>query len=589
AGSASATEHAVSWSRQVFHHPASVARASVLADARALTGMMDFYRKVRAPEDPVVHAQYVVLASGLSAAYPGHGAYPPGFDARERPWFALQRQAPGFRWYRPHFDVATGALVFNATLPLFDADGAFLGITGIDVNLPATFSTLTLPAQLSEGSELMQVAALRPPLVETPRLIVLARQRQRLNDSDWRTLPEIETLDLGNATVNATLLDAMLERRNGHLRAQVAGADSFVLYQRFGEAENYVVMVVPVAQATRAAAAAGDYARVATGEHVTRLVIVLLLTSVVVIAVAVDASRHLTRPIEQLRSAVGRLAAGDFDARATVTTGDELQALGEAFDTMVPRLREHARVAKALGVAEEVQQQLLPPGPPTLAGFDIAGQSRYCDQTGGDYFDFIPVDEAGERLTVVIGDVAGHGIGPALLMATTRALLHGGRERAESLAELLGDANRHLADDVTRGHFVTLFVLGLSANEDRVSYAVAGHDPALWYHAAEGATSELSGEGIPLGIDPGWDYAAERTAMLRAGDLLVIGTDGVWETPGPGGERFGKARLRDYVVAHANESAADIAAGLHAELARFRGERPQQDDTTVVVVRRQAG
>jgi len=580
----------VSWAHVSLHASPGLTRDAHAPQARALAAMTDFYNTVREPDDPLLGWHYVVLDSGLSASWPGHGDTPMEFDPRQRPWYAAQRDRPTFRWYRPHRDASTGALLINATLPLLDSTGRFVGLTGLDVDLSSTFALLELPAALQDGSDVLQTAVLRPPLVEAPGVVVLARQRGGEMDSDWHTLPDLVPLDFGAVDTTATVSAAMIAGENGHLRASVDGTDSFVLYQRYGEGFGYVVIVVPVARATHAAIEAARYADEATRTHVVDLLIVVGAVAVLVVIVALSAARHLSRPIEDLERAVERLASGDLGAQVSITTHDELRTLGDAFNGMVPRLKAHARTEESLALAHEVQQQLLPPSPPLLAGYDISGMTRYSEQTGGDYFDFIPfASAAGARTGIIVADVSGHGIGPSLLMATTRALLHGGRDRGYTPGELLSYVNRELSKDMSRGHFVTLFLLALDAADGRLEWASAGHDPATVYRAASTHVAELGADDIPLGIDVEWRYTAHAGAVLAPGDIVIIGTDGIWDSANAHGERYGKARLRDYVARNAARTAQELCSGLEAELHRFREGGAQVDDLTLVIVKRLAG
>ena len=123
-------------------------------------------------------------------------------------------------------------------------------------------------------------------------------------------------------------------------------------------------------------------------------------------------------------TAATRIAGGDLTTRATVRTHDEIHDLAEAFNAMVPKLQEHTQMEHSLRLAKEIQQNLLPDGPPPIAGIDVAGSNTPADQTGGDYFDFLDLSAwKGSTLAVAVGDVTGHGIPAALLMATARSLL----------------------------------------------------------------------------------------------------------------------------------------------------------------------
>lgn len=576
----------VTWDEQVFHLPPSAEPVAARRDAARLAPLIEFFQRVRDPDDELLRWHYVVLDNGLVANYPGHAGYPYDFDPRQRPWYREQQRLPRELWFRPHFDASTGALVSNVTLPLRDRDGNFIGITGIDISLQATFDVLTLPDYLRAGSTLL-LAGVSPPGAGPRRAVVVARQDSSRNDGDWHVLPELQSFSVGNTRATETVERAMFAGEDGKLTTFVDGREHFVLFRRFGAAGAYVVMIVPVADATQAAFAAARAADELTGNHLLLLAVVFTLTAAAVLLIALLTARYLTRPIEHLRHVVGDLAAGDFSARASIGTHDELQSLGEAFNAMVPRLKEHAHVQESLALAREVQQQLLPPAPPHLPGYDIAGCSVYSEQTGGDYFDYIPPATRGTgTLGVVIADVSGHGIGPSLLMATTRALLHGASDRQLPAGELLDYLNCQLADDLSRGHFVTLLLLDVEPCEGALSWASAGHDPALVLRANGTATEELGADDIPLGIDGDWRYSGHDGVRLEPGDLVLLGTDGIWETADANGARFGKGRLLEFLSVHRERPAAEIAARLIDCLNAFRGGLAQADDITLVVIKR---
>ncbi|MGE0484702.1 MAG: SpoIIE family protein phosphatase [Gammaproteobacteria bacterium] len=583
---------AVSWQHASLHVVAGLERGPLLEQARALASLGGFFRLVRDPQDTLLGWQYVALDNGLSASYPGHGDNPPDFDPRTRPWFEDQLRQPGFRWYRPHHDASTAALLINAAAPVRDGDGRVIGVTGIDVDLSSTFALLELPPHLRPGSTVMAVAVVGAPLFDPPRAIVLARQSAAA-EGDWQTLPRLADFALDDAAATANIRAAMVAGADGEVQARVHGEDSFVLYRHFGDAPgyaSYVVMSVPVAAATAEAMAAARDAAGTTRAHLRGLLVLVLAVTVVAALLAFALAHHFTRPIGELLTATERLARGDFDARARIVSRDEIGTLGRAFNDMVPRLKDHARVEEALALAHEVQQQLLPKAPPAVAGYDIAGVTLYSEQTGGDFFDYLDLaTPCGRGRAVVVADVSGHGVGPGLLMATTRALLRGARDRALAPGDLLAQVNRDLVDDVSRGHFVTLFLLVLDAGgEGALQWASAGHDPAMVWKAATRAMTALGADDIPLGIDADWSYASHDGHVLGRGDIVVLGTDGVWDTRRDDGERYGKARLEAYVAAHAERSAADLCRGLERELAAFRGRATQVDDLTLVVIRRTA-
>jgi sigma-B regulation protein RsbU (phosphoserine phosphatase) len=262
--------------------------------------------------------------------------------------------------------------------------------------------------------------------------------------------------------------------------------------------------------------------------------------------------------------------------------------LMQNFNTMVSQLQERMRLKEALGLAMEVQQSLLPREAPRIEGFDITGQSIYCDETGGDYYDFIEFSELGQgRVGVAVGDVAGHGIAPALLMTTVRALLRSRIIQPGNLAQMITDVNRLLCIDTSEsGNFMTLFFMLMDSDNREVQWVRAGHEPALVYDPSTDSFSELYGEGIALGVDETWSFQENRQELWSDSQIVLIGTDGIWETENPQGEGFGKKRLMEIIRQHKNRSSEEIVQAITDALAIHRDTAPQQDDVTMVVIKR---
>jgi len=244
-------------------------------------------------------------------------------------------------------------------------------------------------------------------------------------------------------------------------------------------------------------------------------------------------------------------------------------------------------------VAASVQQGFWPKGAPPLPGFDVAGLSVPCDATGGDYYDYLmrpgTAPETGGCL-VAVGDVTGHGIQAALLMASVRAFFRARLLSPGGPAEIVCDVNRLLAADLgLTGRFMTLFLLELDPARSRLRFVRAGHDPALLYDPALDDFIELGGRGIPLGIDCDWCYEENVLRDLPAGALLACGTDGIWETRDATGEMYGKDRLRRVLRQAADGDAVSVARAVLADLEGFRQGEPQRDDVTLVVVKTAPG
>ena len=244
------------------------------------------------------------------------------------------------------------------------------------------------------------------------------------------------------------------------------------------------------------------------------------------------------------------------------------------------------RIIADLNVAQEVQQSLLPQHPPKDKCFDIAGTSLYCDETGGDYYDYIKLPWLGSNVYgIVVGDVSGHGVSSALLMASVRAYLRGRALQSGSVAEIITDVNRLVsADTMETGQFMTLFFLVIDAQTGRLTWVRAGHHPAFFYSPFEGCCGELGGEGLALGVTGDWEYK-EYNATAKPGEIFILTTDGVWETQNYKGEMFGQNRFKEIIGNNVALAAEGIRESIIEAVVAFQGKTPQDDDITLVVLK----
>ncbi|MEJ2727836.1 MAG: PP2C family protein-serine/threonine phosphatase [Deltaproteobacteria bacterium] len=312
---------------------------------------------------------------------------------------------------------------------------------------------------------------------------------------------------------------------------------------------------------------------------------------IVTLAVAMILSRIFSTgiidPVRQMENAMAKVEKGDLTATVTVNNNDELGALAENFNQMTDGLRDRYRLRQSLDLAKEVQQNLLPAKDPLFAGLDIAGKSIYCDETGGDYFDFFETaGRKAKKYGVVIGDVSEHGIPSALLMASARAFLRQRTALSGSIAEIVGDVNRQLTRDVEdTGRFITLFYLQIDMNNHSLSWVRAGHEPATLYDPAQDRFEALTGKGIALGIDGSWQYIEENRADVTAGQIILLTTDGIWEARNPEGKMFGRQAIYQIIRQNSHAGAANIQNAIFAGLNRFQQGVEPADDITLVVIK----
>ncbi len=245
------------------------------------------------------------------------------------------------------------------------------------------------------------------------------------------------------------------------------------------------------------------------------------------------------------------------------------------------------RMLSALEVAEEVQQNLLPKKIPAISGLDIAAKSIYCNKTGGDFYDFLNVSPPSEsKLNVIVGDVSGHGIAAGLLMTTARALIRSRSAQPGTLAQIVTDVNRDLTLDIyDTGRFATLIYLMVDPQNHRLKWVRAGHDAALLYDPASDGFEDLYGSGLALGWDENYQYEENVRTDLIAGQIIFLGTDGIWETFDIDGNPFGKKPIKDIIRQKAAASADEIMNEILIALRRFRQGKEPEDDVTLAVIK----
>lgn len=298
-------------------------------------------------------------------------------------------------------------------------------------------------------------------------------------------------------------------------------------------------------------------------------------------------SKGTLTTINNLSDGARAVAEGRFDIEVPVNSKDEVGQLAQSFNVMAKHLEERIRLKQALNLAMEVERSMLPHQAPRVGGIDIAGISLYCEETGGDYFDFLQFAEIDRESPIVaVGDVVGHGISAALLMTTVRGLLRGRLAAGGGLAAVITDVNRLLCKDTSESaSFMTLFVVAVNLEKKEIHWVRAGHDPAIVYDPSTDTFEELKGDGVALGFDQASIFEENCYPRWNIGQVLLIGTDGIWEAENCAGEQFGKERLNEIMRSHAHLGSDEILRAVTEALVDFRGHVPQSDDVTLVVLK----
>ena len=261
-------------------------------------------------------------------------------------------------------------------------------------------------------------------------------------------------------------------------------------------------------------------------------------------------------------------------------------AIGE-YRKVISDQKQLNNFKSSMAQASQVQQKLMPKSDPQVDGFDIAGKSIWCDETGGDYYDFLyPAVNGKKRIGIVVGDVTDHGIPSALLMTTARAFL---RERVQpppsECAAIISDVNKRLVRDVEELNlFMTMFYSEIAIKEKMIRWVKAGHEPAILYTPGTDSYELLAGEGLPLGVMEDAVYK-ESQKQINCGQIILIGTDGFKEAVDTHGEMFGNERLLNVIRQYADQPARYILDKAFESLNDFRYPLEPDDDETLVVIK----
>jgi serine phosphatase RsbU (regulator of sigma subunit) len=253
------------------------------------------------------------------------------------------------------------------------------------------------------------------------------------------------------------------------------------------------------------------------------------------------------------------------------------------------RLIRHALEARAmedqLRVAREIQRRLLPEGPLRHAGAEVEGMNVTFEKVGGDYFDYFLLDS--DRIGFAVGDVSGHGIGPALIMSNVRAHVRSLLSSRRSLSGLYGLLNRALCHDLTEGMFVSLFVGVFDRKQWLLEYQNAGHCPPLLFRPAERSVKSIESNAPALGLIDDMSAGPCPSVRVQPGDVLLCFTDGVTERRAADGSLFGDERLEEVLrgSASADSRPGAVLQSIHRANDAFAEGLPPGDDVTLLAAR----
>jgi len=311
--------------------------------------------------------------------------------------------------------------------------------------------------------------------------------------------------------------------------------------------------------------------------------------------IAIWMSTLITEPIKVLIHDMHEVSAGNLEHQTVARSKDEVGMLAATFNRMTTALRaahEQELEAKALehdlAIASEIQSNLVPKRMLKIPGYDISAYYRPSKEVGGDYYDFIQIDENSEG--IIVADVSGKGVPGSLVMTMARAFIRMEAERSRntSPADTLVRANRMLAQDIKKGMFVTALYCILDKRTNEIRVASAGHNPMVVWRAGSGKIELVNPNGIALGFDKGPVFERtikEEKFALGHGDRIVAYTDGVVEAMNAQSQEFGDDRFRKLIQQLAIRDSNQMLNLLVKTLDEHKGSAPQSDDITIVTLR----
>lgn len=550
----------------------------------ALGALLAPYRKIAERAQPLAHFQVTLLTDGMAAIYPARQDAPRQGDPRQAPWYLAALHLPGPVWTAPQAEPGTSRISIAVSTRVHGPDGHLAGVTAIFTPLDDLLASVSMPRHIAATLESLLIVT-ETDAAGARKVLIEAGEVRRHRAQAWRSFGTPLPMASPDTDVLLAIAADVAHGNSGVRRLSYNGRDALAAYAQTAENEA-LIQIAPLeevlAEARAVTTDVGDSFRQLFNFGTTIVAVVMLA----LVFLSFSASRAITRPLLALTKAARRLADGDFTTSVAVPGKDELSELGRVFNEIAPRLAAHVRLCETMSLASEIQRSLLPAAPPQQAGVQLAAVSRYCDETGGDYYDFLPFTgpKAG-LLGVAVGDVSGHGLEAALLMTTARALLRPRAARTGTPAEVIEDVNRELTRDTYgTGRFMTLFYMEIDPVIRMAAFARAGHDPAMLYDPATGTIRELTCRGMALGVCEDARYETGSVTGLVPGHVLLLGSDGLWEAQNAAGAMFGKKRTREVLAQAAPGGAQNVCDALLAALDAFRGETPLDDDVTLLVV-----
>jgi len=516
------------------------------------------------------------------------------YDPRTRPWYLSSVQAlaaadtkgsePGVQWTDPYLFFSTGQPGITASGALRDLTGG-ITVVGMDIDLTEISLFTSSIRLLDEGSVFV--------LTEDNRLIGVPRDPRRGNeilDLQELLLQHPEELGTKAARDASEQLLSSSEQWEKPIRLVSEGEPWW------GQVHPY--QLTPDQRLLIGVAVPED--DILGNIKVQRYWVIAITLGVLGIATwrAANMAKRYSRPIEALVDESERISTGDLEPGPPIASRiTEVRQLATAHDHMRTGLKTLLKLEHDLQLARQIQENALPKQLPAIEGFDLSAWNRPADETGGDSYDVIGLQDdsdgssaltegKADRAVLLLADATGHGIGPALSVVQLRAMVRMAVRVGADLSGIAEKINQQLHADLPQERFITAWVGILDGQNNTLTSFSAGQAPLLHYVAAEDTCHVLSSNAIPLGLLPIMKTAVPPPILLEPGDLYAILSDGFFEAKNPLGEEFETDRVIEIIRRYRDESAGELLRQIRLATDLFTAGAPQDDDQTLVIIKR---
>ena len=512
--------------------------------------------------------------------------YPPA-----RPWYEKALTSNGPIWTDPYVEATKATMTVTAAIAVRDDNDVLLGVVGLDVFLDDFRNDVLETEQELKG---------KPFVINDKKEVIVAPWLDYISISETGIFPYVE--EKGDESF-ISAIQAMAEQRSGYEEVVMESENYYLSFAPIAGLNLSIGILFPMEEVLNPINTINneidknledseEKAEGKVNDMVTKLFFITFFLILLIGSVAVFFAERTVSPIKELMNYAEKVGKGDLDGKIEITTGDELEILGNTYNKMVEDLklqmkrveettREKQKIEHELQIAHDIQKSFLPSKPPEIGGYQFAGINLPAREVGGDFYDFIDLGD--NKTGIVIADVSGKGVPAALLMGISSTLVRANAKRILDPIQALKEANSIILEESDAGMFVTLFYAILDNKNHKFTFINAGHNPPILVKKANQETTLLKAKGIPLGVLEDMELESKEI-ILEENEMIFLYTDGVTEAVNAQDDEFGTDRLYQ-LLSQAEDTTPDrLIEMIGREIKQFTGEREQFDDITMVVL-----